>query len=50
MATSKENPTWDFTTTEGQAHIYQYQEALLQGILAGAKKPMNMTKISSVTQ
>lgn len=35
--------------TEGQHQIW-YQEALLHGNKAGSKKPMNMTKISSVTQ
>ena len=49
-AAPKEHPAWDFTTTKGQAHIHWYQEALLWGIWPGAKKPMNMTKISSVTQ
>ena len=50
MAAPKAGAEWDFTTTEGQAHIRRYQEALLWGIRAGAKKPMNMTKVSSVTQ
>jgi len=36
-ATPEERPAWDFNTTEGQAHIHRYQEALLQGIWAGAK-------------
>ena len=49
-AAPEECLTWDFTTEEGQDHIWWYQEALFQGIWAGAKKPMNMTKISSVTQ
>ena len=49
-AVPEECPMWDFTTEEGQAHIRRYQEDLLRGICAGAKRPMNMTKISSVTQ
>ena len=49
-AAAEECPTWDFTIEEGQVHIQRYQEALLRGVRAGAKKPMNMTKIVSVTQ
>ena len=46
----EEHPTWDFTTEGGQGHVWWYQEALLQGVWAGVNNPMNMTKISSVTQ
>ena len=50
IAVPEEHPKWDFTTPEGQHQIHRYQDTLFQGIKAGSKKPMNMTKVSSVTQ
>lgn len=45
-----ERPNWDFATEEGQVCIQRYQDALLAGVKAGAKRPMNMAKFSSVVQ
>ena len=50
IAVPEEHPEWDFATPEGQHQIHQYQDTLIQGIKAGSKKPMNMTKVSAVTQ
>ncbi|XP_072794698.1 uncharacterized protein [Vicugna pacos] len=43
-------PDWDFNTQEGREALREYREAILQGLKAGAKKPTNMSKTTTVTQ
>ncbi|KAF6351680.1 hypothetical protein mRhiFer1_010176 [Rhinolophus ferrumequinum] len=43
-------PDWDFNTEAGRGAIRRYQDALLQGLQAGARKPTNMSKTADVTQ
>jgi hypothetical protein len=43
-------PTWDFNTAEGRGDLTQYHAALLHGLRAGAKTPINMSKIAVVIQ
>lgn len=46
-AAPKEHPTWGLNKDEGQAHVRRYQEALLQGTQAAAKKPRTWPGIHS---
>ena len=39
---------WDFNTREGQETLGCYCDALLHGLQAGAKKPTNMSKITTI--
>ena len=41
-------PNWDFNTREGQETVSRYHDALLHGFQVGAKKPTNMSKITTI--
>ena len=49
-AMSEMRPNWDFNTREGQETLGCYCDALLHGLQAGAKKPTNMSKITTIIQ
>ena len=43
-------PNWDFNNREGQETLGHYLDALLHRLQAGAKKPINMSKITMIIQ
>ena len=43
-------PNWDFNTREGQEILGCFHDALLQGLQVGAKKPTNMSIITTIIQ
>ena len=43
-------PNWGFNTREGQETLGRYHDALLHGLRAGAKKPTNMSKMTTIIQ
>ena len=43
-------PNWDFNTRQGQETLGRYHDAALHGLQAGAKKPTNMSKITTIIQ
>ena len=43
-------PNWDFNTREGQEILGCCHDALLQGLQVGAKKPTNMSIITTIIQ
>ena len=43
-------PNWDFNTREGQEILVCFHDDLLQGLQVGAKKPTNMSIITTIIQ
>ena len=50
LAVPDERPNWDYNTEEGRGHLERFWVAILQNLMRGARKPMNMTKPSKVIQ
>ena len=48
MPETKRN--WDFNTRQGQETLGRYHDAALHGLRAEAKKPTNMSKITTIIQ